>query len=124
MLAHIGPMRLRLQVMSAQTGAIGPGKAAVLEAIRDHGSISAAGRALGISYKRCWALADEMNRCWQEPVITTARGGAAQGAALTETGEAVLEAYRALEQSLLSVTRDSPAYAVLTARLRDSPLPD
>lgn len=121
MLAHVGPVKLRLQVMSAETGAMGPGKAALLEAIQGHGSISGAGRALGISYKRCWALVDEMNRCWRRPLVSTARGGRAQGARLTDEGRLVLEAFRALEERLISATQADPAYAILLENLRDTP---
>ena len=123
MLTRIGPVKLRLQVMSAETSAMGPGKAAVLEAITATGSISAAGRALQMSYKRCWALVDEMNRCWKTPLVTAMRGGRAQGAFLTEEGRLVLDAFRALERRLSDVTRDDPAYATLVDNLRDTPLP-
>lgn len=123
MLARVGPVKLRLQVMSAETGAMGPGKAAVLEAIQTHGSITAAGRALSMSYKRCWALVDEMNRCWRTPLVTAVRGGPTQGAHLTEEGRLVLEAFRSLEQHLAAATRDDPAYATLVDNLRDAPLP-
>ena len=123
MLARIGPVKLRLQVMSAETSAIGPGKAAVLEAIRSEGSISGAGRRLGMSYRRCWVLVDEMNRCWRSPLVTTVRGGPAQGAHLTSTGTLVLEAFRSLEQRLAAATRDDPAYTALVDTLRDPPLP-
>ncbi|AQR62074.1 hypothetical protein BZG35_10790 [Brevundimonas sp. LM2] len=123
MLARVGPVKLRLQVMSAQTGAMGPGKAAVLEAIQTHGSISGAGRALRMSYKRCWALVDEMNRCWRAPLVTAVRGGPTQGALLTEEGARVLAAFRALEHHLAAATRDDPAYAILVDNLRETPLP-
>lgn len=123
MLTRIGPVKLRLQVMSADTGAIGPGKAAVLEAIQAHGSISGAGRALRMSYKRCWALVDEMNRCWRNPLVTAVRGGPTQGAMLTEEGRRVLDAFRTLERRLADITRDDPAYAVLAEAVRDAPLP-
>ena len=66
MLARVGPVKLRLQVMSAETGAMGPGKAAVLEAIQTHGSITRAGRALGMSYKRCWALEQRLTAATRE----------------------------------------------------------
>jgi molybdate transport system regulatory protein len=122
MLAQVGPVKLRLQVMSAQTGAMGPGKAAVLEAIQTHGSITGAGRALGMSYKRCWALVDEMNRCWRSPLVTAVRGGPTQGALLTDEGTLVLEAFRALEQRLTAATREDPAYAALVDNLRETPL--
>lgn len=123
MSARIGPVKLRLQVMSAETSAMGPGKASVLEAIAAHGSISGAGRALQMSYKRCWALVDEMNRCWTTPLVTATRGGPAQGACLTEEGRLVLDAFRALERRLSDATRDDPAYAILVDNLRDAPLP-
>lgn len=123
MLTRIGPVKLRLQVMSAETSAMGPGKAAVLEAITQTGSISGAGRALNMSYKRCWALVDEMNRCWMTPLVTATRGGPAQGACLTEEGRLVLDAFRSLERRLSDVTRDDPAYAALVGTLRDAPLP-
>ena len=123
MLTRIGPVKLRLQVMSAETSAMGPGKAAVLEAIMTNGSISGAGRALNMSYKRCWALVDEMNRCWMTPLVTATRGGPAQGACLTEEGRLVLDAFRSLERRLSDVTRDDPAYAALVGTLRDAPLP-
>ena len=123
MLTRIGPVKLRLQVMSAEMSAMGPGKAAVLEAIMTNGSISGAGRALNMSYKRCWALVDEMNRCWKTPLVTAMRGGRAQGAFLTEEGRLVLDAFRALERRLSDVTRDDPAYATLVDNHRDTPLP-
>ncbi len=109
--------------MSAETSAMGPGKAAVLEAIAATGSISGAGRALDMSYKRCWALVDEMNRCWQTPLVIATRGGPAQGASLTDQGRIVLDAFRALERRLSDVTRGDPAYATLVDNLRDAPLP-
>ena len=75
----------------------GPGKAALLQHIADQGSISAAGRAMGMSYKRAWDLVEEMNALFASPLVLTARGGAAKGGArVTPTGEAVLSHYRAL----------------------------
>lgn len=123
MLTRIGPVKLRLQVMSAETSAMGPGKAAVLEAITATGSISAAGRTLNMSYKRCWALVDEMNRCWKTPLVTATRGGPTQGACLTKEGRLVLDAFRALERRLSDATRDDPAYGTLVDNLRDASLP-
>ena len=43
-------------------GRIGPGKIQLLENIHACGSISAAGRAMDMSYKRAWDLVDEINR--------------------------------------------------------------
>ncbi|MCJ8140474.1 winged helix-turn-helix domain-containing protein [Falsirhodobacter halotolerans] len=73
----------------------GPGKADLLTAIRDHGSISAAGRAMGMSYRRAWALVEEMNTAFAAPLVSASRGGAGRGGAeLTPDGVAVLDAYR------------------------------
>ncbi len=80
---------------------MGPGKADLLDAIARDGSISAAGRALGMSYRRTWLLVDTMNRCWREPLVETAAGGTQGGGAkLTMLGERVLSQYRALQASM------------------------
>lgn len=93
-------LRLKVQLMLGADIAMGPGKAMLLEAIETSGSIAAAGRALGISYRRTRDMVDTMNRCWGEPLVAAARGGAAGGGArLTARGRAVLEAYRALVRS-------------------------
>lgn len=76
---------------------MGPGKAALLEAIAAHRSISAAGRSLGMSYRRAWLLVDTMNRCWEAPLVATVPGNPKAGAQLTELGHGVLRAYRTLE---------------------------
>jgi molybdate transport system regulatory protein len=102
---------------------LGPGKADLLDAIKAHGSISAAGRALGMSYRRAWMLVDEMNRCFDPPLVETLRGGGLErGARVTDTGVAVLEAYREMEREASSIA-DRPAYARLRASLRSAPLP-
>ena len=89
----------RLRIVLEPDIAIGPGKADVLEGIRETGSIAAAGRRMGMSYKRAWLLVETMNRCFREPLVTTTRGGRARGgAALTPTGERVLASYRRMER--------------------------
>ena len=94
-------LKLKAQVLCGDEFAIGPGKAALLSEIAAHGSISAAGRALGMSYRRTWLLADSLNRTWAAPLIATAHGGArGGGATLTELGATVLANYRALEAAL------------------------
>lgn len=94
-MASAHSLKIKLQVMCGAEIAMGPGKADLLEAIATHGSISAAGRALGFSYRRAWLLVDTMNRCWHEPLVET-RGGAA-GARVTPFGAQVLGQYRALQ---------------------------
>src|SRR6266852_6998302 len=77
---------------------IGPGKAALLQGIKETGSIAAAGRRMGMSYKRAWYLLDTMNACFREPLATATKGGKSGGGAqLTETGLAVLAAFRRME---------------------------
>ena len=89
--------RFRVQVKHAV--AIGPGKAAVLQAIAETGSIAEAGRRLGMSYQRVWSLVRAMNGDFIEPLVITQRGGTAGGGAgLTAVGEQALKIYRAIER--------------------------
>ena len=74
---------------------MGPGKAALLRAIGRTGSISAAGRELGMSYRRAWLLVDTMNRCFATPLVETHSGS---GARVTEAGEQALADYLALAE--------------------------
>ena len=91
-------LKVKIQILRGDEIAMGPGKAALLEAIAREGSISAAGRALGMSYRRAWLLVDVMNRCWAEPLVeTVAGGGRDRGARVTVIGGRVLALYRALE---------------------------
>ena len=77
---------------------IGPGKVVLLEAIASTGSISAAGRALKMSYRRAWELVEDLNRHLGTAVVATAAGGSGGGGArLTATGQAVVDTYRAIE---------------------------
>jgi len=113
---------VRLRLMLGEEIALGPGKADLLEAIDRDGSISAAGRALGMSYRRCWLLVDEMNRCWRERLVETlAGGGNERGARLTPFGRDILGTYRALEAELARAAE--PHVVRLKAFLRDEPLP-
>ncbi len=94
-------MRLRLHFGDRLM--LGPGKADLLAGIRDTGSISAAGRAMSMSYKRAWSLVEDMNAAFGSPLVISSRGGAQGGGAhLSETGEAVLAQYRTLEQRALA----------------------
>lgn len=89
---------LSLRVEIDPDGRIGPGKIALLERVGEVGSIAAAGRSLGMSYKRAWALIDDMNQCFGHPVIATQMGGrAGGGSALTPFGHDLVAHYRAIE---------------------------
>jgi len=118
---RVGPLKLKAQLFCGDEPAMGPGKADLLEAIDRTGSISAAGRALGMSYRRTWLLVDSMNRCFRERLVETkAGGGQGRGARLTGPGRDVLERYRALEQRLGQAA--GPDLAELSLLLRVTPL--
>jgi molybdate transport system regulatory protein len=90
--------RLSIRIDLTSGDRIGPGKISLLEAIQATGSISAAARRLGMSYRRAWLLVEEVNACLQEPAVTAAIGGRqGGGTALTPIGERVIELYRSIE---------------------------
>jgi molybdate transport system regulatory protein len=94
----MGNVRLTVRVDFGAERALGPGKIRLLEAIGKTGSISRAGRALGMSYRRAWLLIDDMNRSFRAPVVATQPGGVrGGGAALTPFGLELIENYRAVE---------------------------
>jgi molybdate transport system regulatory protein len=91
-------VRLTVRVDFGADRALGPGKIRLLETIGKTGSISQAGRALGMSYRRAWLLIDDMNRSFRAPVVATQPGGVRGGGAeLTPFGLRVIENYRAIE---------------------------
>ncbi|SHJ73006.1 molybdate transport system regulatory protein [Shimia gijangensis] len=92
--------RFRLRLVFGPDEWMGPGKAELLEHIEQTGSISAAGRAMGMSYKRAWQLVDTMNAMFRTPLVQSSRGGAkGGGAVLTDAGQVVLAEFRALEDT-------------------------
>ncbi|WP_417727802.1 winged helix-turn-helix domain-containing protein [Roseovarius sp.] len=96
--SQIATPSLRIRIVFGEDAMLGPGKADLLERIRETGSIAAAGRAMSMSYKRAWMLVDEMNNAFRDPLVDSTRGGAKGGGArLTEAGEEVLVNYRKLE---------------------------
>ena len=98
--------RLSIRIDLASGDRIGPGKIALLEAIRSTGSISAAARLLGMSYRRAWLLVEEINDALREPAVTAETGGrSGGGAALTGVGEKIIALYRAIEANARSSAR-------------------
>ena len=98
----------RIRLMQGDEIALGPGKADLLKAIREHGSISAAARRMGMSYRRAWLLVDTMNRCFREPLVLSAAGGSqGGGASLTPHGEEVLAYYEAMLAEVSRATASS-----------------
>jgi molybdate transport system regulatory protein len=91
-------IRFRLRITRGDEIAVGPGKVDLLEEIDRAGSLSAAARSLGMSYRRAWLLIDTMNRCFREPVVDTAAGGArGGGTVLTAGGREIVRRYRSAE---------------------------
>ena len=98
---------LKIRLHCGAEIAIGPGKADLLDAIRQTGSISAAARSLGMSYRRAWLLVETMNRCFKEPLVSTLAGGRhGGGTQLTAMGEQVLRRYRELCARALAAVQD------------------
>jgi molybdate transport system regulatory protein len=92
--------RLSIRIDLANGARIGPGKVRLLEEIARSGSISAAGRALKMSYRRAWELVEDLNRNLGANVVATAAGGSGGGGArLTEAGAMLVAQYRAIEAS-------------------------
>lgn len=93
------PPRLTLRIALPNGSRLGPGKIALLEAVRQHRSIAAAAREHDMSYRRAWLLIDDLNRAFTEPVVETFPGRSqGAGAALTPFGERVIAIYRAAER--------------------------
>jgi molybdate transport system regulatory protein len=93
-------VQFRFRIYRDDTVAIGPGKVALLEAIAETGSISAAARQVGMSYRRAWVLIDEVNQALRSPAVSTVAGGAhGGGTALTSVGKEVIKHYRAIEST-------------------------
>lgn len=91
-------VKFRMRVTVADVVAVGPGKIALLEAIREHGSISAAARSMQMSYRRAWLLVQELNNAMRTPAVLSEHGGEARGGTcLTDDGEAVVQLYRRIE---------------------------
>ncbi len=100
----------RLRIVLGDAIAVGPGKADLLEGIRETGSIAAAGRRLGMSYKRAWLLIDTMNNCFSKPLVETVKGGKAGGGAhLTQLGQEVLARYRRMQTAMARALADDMA---------------
>ena len=93
-------VKFRVRVTVGEVIAIGPGKIALLEAIAETGSITAAAKSLEMSYRRAWLLLDELNKALQKPAVDSATGGQhGGGSALTPTGRQLIDTYRRIEST-------------------------
>ena len=97
---------LSVRIDLADEGRIGPGKIQLLESIDACGSISAAGRAMDMSYKRAWDLVDEINRICRQAAVARQTGGKnGGGAVLTPFGTSLIARYRKIERNAASAAR-------------------
>jgi len=113
-----GTLRPQIRIMFRKAIAMGPGKADLLQAIGETGSISAAARRMKMSYRRAWLLVDTMNQCFDGPLVETATGGNhGGGAQITELGKEVLRRYREMDaKASAAVAREIIAFTRLMAR--------
>lgn len=109
--------RPKVRILIGAATALGPGKVDLLEEIVRAGSISAAARAKGMSYRRAWVLVDSMNRAFRSDLVVTATGGrGGGGAVVTPLGRDVLARYREMEKKAAdSVRREIDSFAGLLA---------
>ena len=105
----------RLRILMGAAVALGPGKADLLDAVDQAGSISAAARTMGMSYRRAWVLIEAMNRDFKEPLVETSAGGSGGGGALvTPAGNEALKRYRAMEtKATAAVKKEMSEFADL-----------
>ena len=90
--------RVRLHIHLQGEHSLGPGKIQLLESVREHGSISAAARAMKMAYRHAWEMIDDLNQAFGRPVLSTASGGRdGGGAELTRFGEELVRRFRAME---------------------------
>ncbi len=95
--SHGVTMALKLDVPAL--GGLGPGKIRLLELIEEHGSISAAGRSIDMSYRRAWDIVDSLNRMSAQPVVVSRPGGShGGGAQVTPAGRQLIRCYRSLQR--------------------------
>ena len=92
-------VQFRVRITRGDDIAIGPGKVDLLEAIAETGSITAAAKTVGMSYRRAWMLVDTMNRCFRTPIVEAEAGGKRGGGTrLTATGRDAIRLYRSIER--------------------------
>jgi molybdate transport system regulatory protein len=118
----MGDTRLTLRVDFGANRSIGPGKVRLLEAIGRTGSISQAGRELGMSYRRAWLLVNDLNLCFQQAVVSARPGGSQGGGAqLTKFGEKLVADYRAIESDAFSAAKSHLRELETSLRPADRP---
>ena len=114
---------LTIRIDFGSFGYLGPGKIALMEGIAKHGSISAAGKDMGMSYRRAWLLIDEINQIFSEPLVEKQTGGTGGGGAkLTEFGADGVTRYRAIVAAAMAAA--SADLKAMKAALPEKPRSD
>jgi len=117
----VGPLKVKVQLFWGEWHAMGPGKADLLDAIGREGTVPAAARAIGMSYRKAWMLVDRMNGAFVGPLVLTHKnGGPARGAAITDLGREIVAHFRAMEAAVRAAAEASPHRGRLVARLAPS----
>ncbi len=113
-------LKPQIRILFRKAIAMGPGKADLLRAIGETGSISAAARQMEMSYRRAWLLVDTMNQSFHTPLVETATGGShGGGARITEFGKDILDRYERMEaKAMASVARELEDFSELMADRR------
>ncbi len=120
--APLRQVGLTIRVDFGAFGYLGPGKIALMELIAEHGSISAAGKEMDMSYRRAWLLVDEINRIFREPLVEKQMGGSGGGGArLSPLGQDVVRRYRAIQRAAAAAT--AADIKALKCALADRPVP-
>jgi molybdate transport system regulatory protein len=113
---------VRFRIDFAKHSSIGPGKIALLEAIRDSGSLSQGARELGMSYRRAWLLIESLRRSFREPITVASTGGKdGGGMRVTEFGDALIRNYRALERDFAKLAKQRLHPLVATVNRHSQP---
>jgi molybdate transport system regulatory protein len=114
-----GTPKPQIRILFRKAIAMGPGKAELLQAIERCGSISAAARELGMSYRRAWVLVDTMNQSFKQPLVVAETGGQhGGGARVTELGREVLQRYLAMEaKAAAAVEQEMAQFIKLMSKL-------
>jgi molybdate transport system regulatory protein len=115
-----GSPALAIRVRLGTLGLLGPGKVRLMELIGEHGSISAAGRAMGMSYRRAWMLVDNLNGLFLDPVIEKQTGGHhGGGAVLTKLGRDIIARYRRIERTAAEAAARDVEMLLTASRARN-----
>jgi molybdate transport system regulatory protein len=110
---------LTLRILGSGDPAMGPGKAELISRIASTGSISAAAREMGMSYRRAWQLVEAINASFSEPVVVTAIGGRrGGGASVTAYGKQLVAQFHAMEEKASRAISDD--LAQFTQQLREA----